>query len=352
MKAVRVAADGSVSVVDLPVPRIGPDEVLMRTRAAGICGSDLLGWYVKRKAGSILGHEVAGELVEVGEGVEGFAPGDRVVPHHHAPCGECGQCGSGRPVHCAAWRASALDPGGMAELVRIPAGNLARDTWKTPPSVSDEEATFVEPLATVVKAFRRGAYAPTRSLLAVGLGTTGQLAIRLAKAAGASSITGADRVGSRLALALQTAATDVIDVSREPLEEAGRRAPGGGGFDFVFVGPGKAAVIEGALAAVAPGGTLLAFTMAAPEERLSVSPHDLYFREVEVVPSYSCGPEDMREALASIAAGRVAVADLVTHRFPVERAVEAFARAAEPEGSLKVLLLFPTGTAQGGRISA
>ena len=341
MRAVRVAADGSVSVVEVPVPRVGPGEGLLRTRAVGICGSDLLGWYVRRKAGSILGHEVAGELVEVGRGVTDFAPGDRVVPHHHAPCGGCGQCRSGRPVHCGQWRASALDPGGMAELVRIPAGNLARDTWKTPPALSDEEATFVEPLATVVKAFRRGNYEPTRSLLAVGLGTTGQLAIRLAKAAGASSITGADRVASRLDLARRTGATDVVDVSRDQLEEAGRRAPGGAGFDFVFVGPGKSSVIEAALSAVAPGGTLLAFTMAAPEERLSISPHDLYFREVEIVPSYSCGPEDMREALASIAAGRVAVLDLVTHRFPVERAPEAFARAADPEGSLKILLTFP-----------
>lgn len=333
MKAVRVAADGSVSVVDVPVPRIGPGEARLKTRAAGICGSDLLGWYVGRKAGSILGHEVAGELVEVGSAVSGFTAGDRVIPHHHAPCGRCGECRSGRPVHCGQWRASALDPGGMADFVRIPAGNLARDTWKTPPAVTDEEATFVEPLATVVKAFRRGAYALSRSLLAVGLGTTGQLAIRLAKAAGASKIAGADSVASRLALAEKSGASEVIDVSRNRLDGSAK-------FDFVFVGPGKADVIEAALASVAPGGTLLAFTMASPEERLSLSPHDLYFREIEIVPSYSCGPEDMREALASIASGRVEVADLVTHRFPVERAPEAFARAREAEGSLKVLLTF------------
>lgn len=333
MKAVRVAADGSVSVVDVPVPRIGPGEALLKTRAAGICGSDLLGWYVRRKAGSILGHEVAGEAVEVGSAVSGFTAGDRIIPHHHAPCGNCGECRNGRPVHCVQWRASALDPGGMADFVRIPAGNLARDTWKTPPALTDEEATFVEPLATVVKAFRRGAYAPSRSLLAVGLGTTGQLAVRLARAAGASTIAAADRVVSRLALAERSGASDLIDVSRDPMDGSRK-------FDFVFVGPGKADVIESALAAVAPGGTLLAFTMASPEERLSLSPHDLYFREIEIVPSYSCGPEDMREALASIASGRVEVADLVTHRFPVERAPDAFARAREPEGSLKVLLTF------------
>jgi len=343
VKAVRVGTDASVTVVEVPVPRIGPGEALLRTRACGICGSDLLGWYVRKKADTVIGHEVAGEIVEVGAGVDGFTAGDRVVPHHHAPCGECDECRSGRPVHCCEWRTSRLDPGGMAEFVRIPAASLSRDTQKTPASVTDEEATFVEPLATVVKAFRRGRYAPSRSLLAVGLGTTGQLAIRLAKSLGASNVAGADRVASRLDLAKRSGATELFDVSRAAL-------PGSESFDFVFVGPGKASVIESSLGAVAPGGTLLAFTMAAPEERLTLSPHDLYFREVEIVPSYSSGPEDMREALSLLSSRRVEVADLVTHRFGIDRAREAFLRAADPEGSLKVLLTFENvaGTGPAG----
>lgn len=335
MKAVRVADDGSVSVVDVEVPKVGPGDALMRTAAAGICGSDLLDWYVRRKAGSILGHEVAGEIVEVGAEVGGFAPGDRVVPHHHAACGECADCHNGRHVQCRQWRSSSLDPGGMAELVRVPAENLARDTWKIPASVSDEEATFVEPLATVVKAFRRGGFEPSQSLLAVGAGTTGQLAIRLARSAGAWRIGAADRVASRLSVAQRSGASEVFDVSEEPLGKRARDP-----FDFVFVGPGKAEVLESALATVAPGGTLLAFTMAAPEERWTVSPNELYFREVEIVPSYSAGPGDMREALSLIAARTLLVADLVTHRFPVARAGEAFERAREPDGSMKVLLTF------------
>jgi L-iditol 2-dehydrogenase len=333
VKAVRVDENGSVSVVDAPVPRIGRGEALLRTRVVGICGSDLLDWYVRKKAGTILGHEVAGEIVEIGAGVEWFAPGDRVVPHHHAPCGACEECRNGRPVHCREWRTSGLDPGGMAEFVRISPGNLSRDTRKTPAALTDEEATFVEPLATVVKAFRRGGYAPARSLLAVGLGTTGQLAIRLAKSLGAARIAGADRVPSRLDLAKQSGATETIDVSRAAASDSGR-------FDFVFVGPGKAEVIGEGLRAVAPGGTLLAFTMAAPEERLTISPHDLYFDEIQIVPSYSAGPEDMREAMDLLASRQISVGDLVTHRFPVDRASEAFARAAQPEGSLKVLLTF------------
>ena len=343
MKAVRVETDASVSVVEVPMPRIGPGEALLRTRACGICGSDLLDWYVRKKTGTVLGHEIAGEIVEIGAGVDGFAAGDRVVPHHHAPCGDCDECRNGRPVHCREWRTSRLDPGGMAEFVRIPAPNLSRDTHKTPASLTDEEATFAEPLATVVKAFRRGRYTPSRSLLAVGLGTTGQLAIRLAKSLGAAKVAGADRVASRLDLARRSGATDAFDVSRAAF-------PGSGSFDFVFVGPGKASVIESALGEVAPGGTLLAFTMAAPEERLALSPHDLYFREVEIVPSYSAGPEDMREAFSLLSSRRLEVADLVTHRFGIDRAPEAFERAADPEGSLKVILTFESvaGTGPAG----
>jgi L-iditol 2-dehydrogenase len=333
MKAVRVEEDGSVSVVDMAIPRIGPGDALMRTRASGICGSDLLTWYVRGKAGSILGHEVAGEIVEIGGAVEGFAPGDPVVPHHHAACGKCDECRSGRAVHCRDWRASRLDPGGMAEFVRIPADNLSRDTTRIPPALTDEEATFIEPLATVVKAFRRGGYTPSQSFLAVGAGTTGQLAIRLANSEGASRIAGADGVASRLALAETSGASELFDVSREALDRQIRDP-----FDFVFVGPGKATVLESAFAAVAPGGTLLAFTMAPPEERLAISLHDIYFREIQIVPSYSAGPGDMREALALLAARRIEVADLVTHRFPIARGREAFERARDPDGSVKVLL--------------
>ena len=340
MRAVRVERDGGVSVVEAAVPAIGAGEALLRTRAAGICGSDLIDWYVAKKAGQVVGHEIAGEVVEVGAGVTSFKPGDRAAPHHHAPCFECGDCRAGRFVHCAAWRSSRLDPGGMAEYVRIPAGNLARDTWKVPAALTFEEASFIEPLATVVKAFRRGGFAPGQSVLIVGLGTVGQLAARLARVRGASAIAGADRVPFRIARAKDLAGVEAFDVDRETLSEGALRLSGGKGFDFVFVGPGKGGVVRSAYDAVAPGGTLLLFTMTPPGEEVALPGHDLYFREVSLVPSYSCGPDDTRESLDLLASRRVAVADLVTHRFPIERAVEAFARAKDPNDSIKVMITF------------
>ena len=339
MRAVSLDGEGRVRVVEVPPPTAGPGEAVMRLSAAGICGSDLLDWYVRGKAGTILGHEVSGEVASVGEGVERFSPGDRIVPHHHAPCLACAECASGRFVHCREWRASRLDPGGMAELVRIPAGNLARDTLHVPAHVSDEAASWTEPLATVVKAFSRGGFTGGQTALVVGLGSAGQLAIRLAAASGAARVVGADLVESRIAVALTSGAADAIDVSRESLSTGARRTSDGRGFDFVFVCPGKPEVIREAADSVAAGGTLLLFTMAAPQEQLTLSPHDLYFREVRLVPSYSCGPDDTRAALELIATARVAVEDLVTHRFSIEDAEAAFARARDPQGSIKVLIV-------------
>jgi L-iditol 2-dehydrogenase len=339
MKAVRIEADGSAGVVELPEPAIGPGEALMRTRVSGICGSDLLDWYVRRKAGTVLGHEVAGEIVAVGPGVAGFRVGDRVAPHHHAPCLACPACAAGRYVHCVEWRASRLEPGGMAELVRIPAGNLARDTARVPEDVSDEEACFIEPLATVVKAFRRAGFARGQSMLCVGLGPAGQLAVRLARARGASIVAGADRVGSRLAAGQESGAEWVIDVAEESIRDGARRAAPGG-FDVVFVCPGKREVVAEAFESVAPGGTLLLFTMAPPGETWAAGLFDLYFREISVIPSYSCGPDDTAEALDHIARREVRVADLISHRFPVSRAAEAFERARAPEGAMKVAITF------------
>ena len=338
MRAVRVEDDGGVSVVEMEKPRIGVGEALVRTRVVGICGSDLLTWYVRRKAGTILGHEVAGEVIETGPGVTAFSPGDRVVPHHHAPCLDCDACRAGRYVHCGQWRSSRLDPGGMAEFVRIPAGNLSRDTWKIPAALSDEEASFTEPLATVVKAMRRASFGQGQSILVVGLGTAGQLAVRLARARGAARITAADAVLSRARLARESGADPVFETNGGSGEIPRRLT--GALYDVVFVCPGKVEAMREATSLVAPGGTLLLFTMSGPEETWSVSPFDLYFREIRVVPSYSCGPDDTKEALDLIASRRVNVADLVTHRFPVEKAPEAFARARDPNGSVKVVLTF------------
>jgi L-iditol 2-dehydrogenase len=337
MKAVQVQRDGSVAVVDTPVPEIQAGEALVRTRVVGICGSDLLSWYVMQKAGTVLGHEVAGEIVDVGSGVTDFSPGDRIAPHHHAPCLVCDACEAAKYVHCRTWRTTRLDPGGMAEFFRVSEANLRGDTLTLPPGLSFEAASLTEPLATVVKAFRRAAFRRDQTVLVVGLGTAGQLAVRFARAHGASRVVGVDRVDSRLLLARESGADSVLDLritrSGDPRELEERRR-----YDLVFLCPGQVEAMRSGLELVAPGGTLLLFTMAPPEARWEISPNDVYFREVSIVPSYSCGPDDTREALDLIASRRVSIDGIITQRYPLEEAVTAFERARRPEGSVKVVL--------------
>ncbi len=280
MKSVRIETGGSISVVEVPVPAAGPGEALLQTRAAGICGSDLIDWYVAKKAGQVIGHEIAGEIIEVGAGVTSFKKGDRVAPHHHAPCLECGECRAGRFVHCTAWRSSRLDPGGMAEYVRIPAGNLARDTLKVPDGLTFEEASFIEPLATVVKAFRRGGFQAGESILVIGLGTVGTARRAARPREDAGRIAGADRVPFRIALAKEAGGGG--RVRRGPGGDRGGRAPPlrRRGLRLRVRRAGKGGVVRAADDAVAPGGTLLVFTMTPPGEEVALPGHDLYFREV------------------------------------------------------------------------
>ncbi|MBX6378779.1 MAG: alcohol dehydrogenase catalytic domain-containing protein, partial [Clostridia bacterium] len=159
-------------------------------RACGLCSSDVLGWYVARKAPLVLGHEPAGVVAAVGKAVRGFRPGDRVFVHHHAPCFRCRTCRRGAYVHCPAWRRSRLDPGGMAEYFRVPGHNLA-DTLLLPDGLSFADGALVEPVACCVKALRRARLRPGDTVLVVGLGFMGQVLARLARAFGAGRVVGA-----------------------------------------------------------------------------------------------------------------------------------------------------------------
>jgi L-iditol 2-dehydrogenase len=339
MKAARVGVDGRLVVEEVPVPSIGPGEALIRIAACGICSSDSLDWYRMKKVGHVLGHEPAGVVAQVGAGVVDFAEGDRVFAHHHVPCLTCKYCRRGRYVLCPTWRATRLDPGGLAEFVRVPAANLSRDTLKLPASLPVEAGVLVEPLATVLKAFARGRFEPGMSLLVIGLGVMGQMAVAVGRLFGSSRIFAADRVSERLNYAKRFGATEVVDVSRSAISKEVARATSGEGVDFVFVGPGSPAAMEEGLASAGPGSTVLFFTMAAPGERISIEPHHLYFNEIDLVSSYSCGPEETRDALGLLEAGKIRAEEFVTHRFALSEAQAALDKVREARDALKVLVL-------------
>lgn len=338
MKVARLYDYLDVRIEDEPVPRPGPREALVRTRACGICSGDVVPWYIRKKAPLVLGHEPVGEIVEVGAQVTHLEAGTRVFVHHHAPCLTCRACRRGEFVQCPTWRSSRIVPGGMAEYFLIPEVNLFGDTLALPDAVSDEDGALVEPTACVVKSLTRAGRVADASILIIGLGVMGQLHVLLAKHLGARLVIGADLVAGRCERARQLGADVVIDASAGGLATNVSDVTDGDGAEIVVVGPATIEALEIGLACVARGGTVVQFMGTPPDARLHLSTSDFYFREIRLVPSYSCGPVETRAALRYIADGVVSARHVVTHRFPLAAAKEAYRVAAEDKSALKTLV--------------
>ena len=340
MKVARLYDYLDVRIEDVPVPAIGPGEALVRARACGICSGDVVPWYIRKKAPLVFGHEPVGEIAAVGEGVTAFRPGDRVFVHHHAPCFRCRACARGEFVQCPTWKQSQIDPGGMAEFFRVPAGNLAGDTLRLPDHVSDADGALVEPLACVVKSLTRAGSLSGATVLIIGLGVMGQLHVLLARHLGAARILAADLIPSRCAVATQLGADVVFDAAAAPLADQVREHTDGEGAEVVIAGPATVAALEAGLACAARGGTVVQFMGTEPGEILPLSTFDFYFRELRLVPSYSCGPVETREALDLIARGVIAARHVVTHRFPLDEAATAYRVAALDKSAIKAMVMF------------
>jgi L-iditol 2-dehydrogenase len=300
MKVARSVSPREVRVEDTPDPEPGNGDVVCRVLACGVCGSDVLDSWVARKVPTVLGHELAGEVIAVGDGVGGVAVGDRVVVHHHAPCGECRRCRRGHETLCERFRTTALDPGGFAERVRVPADLV--DELLALDGLDAERATFVEPLACVLRALDRCGLRAGDSLLVVGCGTSGLLAVAAAHARAVEAVWAREPRPERLERALALGA-----------ERHGNEL-----VDIALVCTPKPAAIAAGFAAVAPGGALCLYAPPDPGEPLGIDGHALYVGEIDVCASYSAGPADMRAALDLIAGGRIDPLPLVTHRVALD----------------------------------
>lgn len=342
-RAAVYEGDGSVVVRTLSIAPPADGELLVRIRACGLCGSEALRWYADSKAPFVLGHEPVAEIAAAGKdakpagGDERFQPGERVFVHHHAPCMHCRYCSRGDYVQCETWRESRLIPGALSEYAIVPAPNVRHDVLRVPPGLSDEAATLVEPLATVMKSVRRSGLRQGDRVLVLGLGAMGMLHLLAARARGAQLLIAADQVGFRLERAKSFGAHESIDVSQGSLAEQVRKMTGEIGADVVFVTPGAMPALESAAESVARGGTIVIFTPLAPGEGWTIDVNDLFFRDVKIVTSYSAGPDDTKEALALLASG-LGVESLFTHRFSLEEAPLAYAALKKPEEALKVIV--------------
>ncbi len=340
MKVARLYDSSDIRFEEEPIPQVGPGEALIKTRACGICSGDVMGWYMKKKAPLVFGHEPAGEVVEVGAGVTDFQPGERVFVHHHAPCFTCRACRRGQFVQCATWRASRIIPGGMSEYFLVPKDNLSGDALHLPAELSFADGSLVEPSACVVKSLRRSGLQAGERVLIIGLGIMGQLHVALARHTGADSVIATDFVPYRREKALQLGADVVLDPAQGNVEDAVRECTKGEMAEVVIVGPGSIEAMELGIRCAAKGGTVVLFTTSQPEAVLTVFPYQLYFNEISLIPSYSCGPNDTREALRLISAGVVNAEKFITHRFPFTALHAAYQNATEARDSLKTVVEF------------
>jgi L-iditol 2-dehydrogenase len=319
MRAAIFEGAGRIVPGPWPRPAAGAGELLLRVRGCGLCGSDIAKILAADTRGpAVFGHEVVGDVVEAGPGVAGFAAGDRVVAAHHVPCGACHYCRRGSESMCRAFKASNLDPGGFAEYVRVPPANVRHATFRVPEHLTDEEASFVEPLACCVRAVDRARVEPGDTALVVGLGSIGGLFVQLLRRAGAVVI-GADPLGERAALATSLGA----QVAGEPplAARAVREASEGRGADHVVLTGGGADVLPWAVGLARDGGTLHCFAGGGGEV-LPVPLATLYHRELTVTSTYSSSPATLARAFWLLAAGKVEVERLITHRLPLARLAE------------------------------
>lgn len=327
-----------IRVEEVPRPQIGPDEVLMRIEASGICGSDVMEWYRIHKAPLVLGHEVAGEIVEIGDRVKKVKVGDRVAASHHVPCNTCRYCLSGHPTVCDTLRSTNFYPGGFAELVRLPAINVDRGIYPLPEAMSFEAATFIEPLACVLRAQRIAGLAPGQTVLVLGSGISGLLHIQLARTLGAGKVIATDVSPFRLQAAQELGAFEVIK-TQDLTPERIRQANSGRLADQVIICTGAREAQLQALGLVERGGTVLFFAPTDQGVTIPLSINDLFFRnDITLTTSYAGSPADHWRAMQLIDAGVLNIPRLITHRFGLADTVKGFQLVAGAQESIKVII--------------
>ena len=339
MRVAMYYSNSDVRIEEMPRPEIGPDELLVKVRACGICGSDVMEWYRKARAPLVLGHELAGDVVEAGRDVDRFRSGDRVAVTHHVPCNTCHHCLAGHHSVCHTLRTTSFHPGGFSEYLRVPAINVDRGTLPLPDSMSYHQGAFLEPLGCVYRGQRLAGFRPGMSALILGSGVTGLLFVKLLKALGAGTIATTDISGFKLEKAREFGADHAWPVTHD-VPGGFRQVNGGKLPDLVVVCTGDPSAIATAFQAVGPGGTILFFASpgSGDGDRVTFPLARLWKDEVTMITSYAASPHDLGTAMELIRAGRVRVEDMITHRLPLERTGVGFQLAARAQESLKIII--------------
>src|SRR6266446_3312092 len=345
MRAGVYREKGIVRVEEVPVPEVRDHEVLIKVAACGICGTDIKKIFQRYvEPPQILGHELAGPVVAVGPGIKKFKPGDRVMSFHHIPCGTCFFCERRSFSQCKQYKSTGLtagftpNGGGFAEYVKAMPWVAERGIVALPDNVSFEEATFIEPINTIVKAVQKARVAPGETVLIIGCGPIGLQLLMVTQIEGAHIYT-SDPVATRREKSLKLGAIESFNPVSGKLVEEIRAQSGGRGADVVLVAVAHPAVVVEALAAARPGGRVILFAANDPVTKIDFPASAVGIDEKEILGSYSAAVDIQQAAANLVLNKKLPVMEIVTHRFPLARIQEGLDLAVKPTAeSLKILV--------------
>lgn len=338
MRAARYYGPTDIRVEEVPVPDIGEDEVLVKVKSAGICGSDLADWYMEPRAPTFFGHEPAGDIVQKGKDVEGFEVGDRVFAHHHVPCMVCHHCIRGHYTMCDLYKRTEIFPGAFSEYIRVPALNVQRDTLKLPDNVSYEEATMIEPIACCIKGMNRLDMHQGDTVAVLGAGFAGAVHVQLARVYGAGKVFAFDSVEYRLKKALELGADYAVDFTKKDVKRSIEENNGGRGADVVVLANSSLQALRKAFEIAGKGASVYLFAPYEPGQIMPVELYRFFFEETLLVATYSSTHFDTRAALSMISAGQLRVRELITHQLLLEEMNRAIDIARKAKDSLKIVI--------------
>ncbi len=345
MRAGVYREKGIVRVEEVPVPEVAGGEILIKVAACGICGTDIKKIYHAYVAPpQILGHELAGTVVAVGRGVTQWKLGDRVMSFHHIPCGKCFYCGRRLFSQCKQYKTTGLtagftpNGGGFAEYVKAMPWVAEQGIVALPDNVTFEEATFIEPINTIVKAVQKARVTAGETVLIIGCGPIGLQLLMVANLEGAKLYT-SDPMAVRRAKSLTLGALESFDPSSGKLVEEVKARTDGRGADAVLVAVAHPSVVVEALAAARPGGRVLLFAANDPVTRIEFPASAIGIDEKEILGSYSAAVDIQQAAADLVLNKKLPVMEIVTHRFPLARIQEGLDLAVKPTAeSLKILV--------------
>ena len=342
MKVAVYHNNHDVRVEDRPIPEPKDGEILVKTKACGVCVADTMEWYLTPRAPLTLGHEPSGIIHSIGAGVTNFKVGDRVVVHHHVPCLVCEHCRRGNFTMCTTFRKTHIQPGGFSEYFTASALHVERDTLILPDHVSFEAGTLVEPLACVIHAIRKAGIKAGDSVALIGTGTMGLMFIECLRYWGVRDLVVYEVLDWRIKKAKEFGAKEVLIPDADPEKEA-ERLRGilkSDGADKVIIAAKDIRAMNLGLRLANKGGTVVFFATPQPTEFVELYPSYIFFNEITVTSTYSADHLDTRMALKLISTGDVSAEKIISHKYPLEKLSDAILQTVSRDESLKCVIEF------------